>query len=135
MAYESLSVACGTPRALSGEAYLPLLETCLQFIERYKQPNVEAAVRHLDLVEALFSWLASQGQHSGGGGGSDDRGLSGACWRPGAPLVSMAQGQQRSQHGGVRRPPGLAPARHLKSGAPPALLPPPADEQLVDQRY
>ena len=37
LAYESLSVACGTPRALSGEAYLPLLETCLQFIERYKQ--------------------------------------------------------------------------------------------------
>lgn len=37
LAYECLSVVCGSPRALSGEAYLPLLETCLQFIERYKQ--------------------------------------------------------------------------------------------------
>lgn len=37
LAFECLSVVCGSPHALSGEAYLPLLETCLQFIERYKQ--------------------------------------------------------------------------------------------------
>ena len=37
LAFECLSVVCGSPHALSGEAYLPLLETCLQFIERSKQ--------------------------------------------------------------------------------------------------
>ncbi|PRW57821.1 ARF guanine-nucleotide exchange factor GNOM-like [Chlorella sorokiniana] len=77
LAYECLSVVCSSPRALSGEAYLPLLETCLQFIERYKQQNVEAAVRYLDLVEALFSWLVTQSQRRGSayeeGGLSDEQ--------------------------------------------------------------
>lgn len=37
LAYESLSVVCSNSRALSGESYLPLLEMCLQYLERYKQ--------------------------------------------------------------------------------------------------
>ncbi len=37
LAFESLSVVCSNSRALSGESYLPLLEMCLQYLERYKQ--------------------------------------------------------------------------------------------------
>jgi hypothetical protein len=71
-------VVCANPRALSGESYQPLLETCLQYLERYKQQSVEAAVQYLDLVETLFNWLVTQSQRpaaaaaGGGGGGVDE---------------------------------------------------------------
>ncbi|KAL4436787.1 hypothetical protein ABPG75_003926 [Micractinium tetrahymenae] len=72
LAYESLSVVCSNPRALSGDSYMPLLETCLQYLERYKQQNVEAAVRFLDLIELLFNWLATQSQRGSQGEGVDE---------------------------------------------------------------
>ena len=39
LGYEGLSVAIASPGALSGDSYLPLLETCLQYLERYKQAS------------------------------------------------------------------------------------------------
>lgn len=72
LAYESLSVVCSNPRALLGESYVPLLETCLQYLERYKQQNVEAAVRFLDLIELLFNWLVTQSQRGSQGEGVDE---------------------------------------------------------------
>lgn len=74
-----------------------LLEACLQFVADHQQAslplpacherplihlcpplqqNVEAAVRYLDLVEALFGWLVTQSQRRGGA--YDERSLSGA---------------------------------------------------------
>ena len=85
LAFECLSAVCANPRALSGESYLPLLETCLQYLERYKQQSAEAAVQYLDLVETLFNWLVTQSQRpaaaaGGGGGGVDEEAaLSGEC--------------------------------------------------------
>ncbi|KAI3425868.1 hypothetical protein D9Q98_007841 [Chlorella vulgaris] len=60
LAYDCLSVACNNSQALSADSYMPLLEACLQFLERYKQQNIEAAVHYLDLVEVLFTWLVAQ---------------------------------------------------------------------------
>ena len=37
LAFEALSAACTDRATLSAEAYMPLAETCLQFIDRYKQ--------------------------------------------------------------------------------------------------
>lgn len=45
LAYESLSVVCSNPRALLGESYVPLLETCLQYLERYKQVRMVGVVQ------------------------------------------------------------------------------------------
>jgi brefeldin A-resistance guanine nucleotide exchange factor 1 len=59
-AFEALSVACRDTGALSAESYMPLLETCLQLIDRYKGPHPEAAVRFLDCADALFTWLPAQ---------------------------------------------------------------------------
>ena len=86
LAFECLSVVCANPRALSGESYLPLLETCLQYLERYKQQSVEAAVQYLDLVETLFNWLVTQSQRpaaaaaGGGGGGVDEEAALSGEW-------------------------------------------------------
>ena len=41
-AYEALAVVCGNPRALTGESYMPLLEACLQYLERYKLVRARA---------------------------------------------------------------------------------------------
>lgn len=59
-AFEALSMACRDPGALSSESYMPLLETCLQLIDRYKRSHPEAAVRFLDCADALFVWLPAQ---------------------------------------------------------------------------
>jgi brefeldin A-resistance guanine nucleotide exchange factor 1 len=74
-AFEALSVACRDPAALSSESYMPLLETCLQLIDRYKGSHPEAAVRFLDCADALFTWLPAQNTslniaNGGSGGGS-----------------------------------------------------------------
>lgn len=37
LSYESLAVACRNPAALTAASYMPLMETSLQFITRYKQ--------------------------------------------------------------------------------------------------
>lgn len=58
---------CHPPRTIKPPSTLNL--PCLQ-------QNVEATVRYLDLVEALFSWLVTQSQRRGSG--YDDGGLSGA---------------------------------------------------------
>ena len=65
LVYEALSVACRDSSALSGESYMPLLETCLNLIDKYKGSHTEAAARFLDCADALFGWLPGQG---GGGG-------------------------------------------------------------------
>ena len=70
-AYEGLKLACRDPGALSGESYMPLLETCLQLIDRYKGPHPEAAARFLDCADSLFSWLSTGGTSSNGGGVSN----------------------------------------------------------------
>jgi brefeldin A-resistance guanine nucleotide exchange factor 1 len=59
-AFEALSMACRDPGALSSESYMPLLETSLQLIDRYKGSHPEAAVRFLDCADALFTWLPAQ---------------------------------------------------------------------------
>lgn len=63
-AFEALSMACRDPGALSSESYMPLLETCLQLIDRYKGSHPEAAVRFLDCADALFTWLPAQKTNS-----------------------------------------------------------------------
>jgi hypothetical protein len=63
-----------------------MLETCLQYLERYKQQSVEAAVQYLDLVETLFNWLVTQSQRpaaaaaGGGGGGVDEEAALSGEW-------------------------------------------------------
>lgn len=59
-AYEALSIACRDPAVVSAESFMPLLETCLQLIDRYKGGNPEAAARFLDCADALFAWLPTQ---------------------------------------------------------------------------
>ena len=62
-AFEALSIASRSPEILSGESYMPLLEVCLQLIDRYKVKNTPAAMKFLDCADALFTWLPQQGQH------------------------------------------------------------------------
>jgi hypothetical protein len=72
-AFEALGVVCRDGEALGGDAYLPLLETCLQLIDRFKGDSPEAAVRCLEMAEALLGWLLAQGRAlaAAGGGGGD----------------------------------------------------------------
>ncbi|KFM23960.1 ARF guanine-nucleotide exchange factor GNOM [Auxenochlorella protothecoides] len=56
-AFEALSVAVHDPRALSTRSFPPLLETCLHFVERYRAPSPDLALRFLEMVEALLVWL------------------------------------------------------------------------------
>ena len=60
LAFECLSKCCRDSSALSAASYMPLLETCLGFIERYKKGNADVAVKLLDLVETLTTWLVFQ---------------------------------------------------------------------------
>lgn len=60
LAFEALSIACRDPEIVSAESYMPLLETCLQLIDRFKSGNIEAACRFLDCGDSLFAWLSSQ---------------------------------------------------------------------------
>lgn len=59
LVYESLSAACHDRYIVRAESYMPLLETCLLLIDRYKGGgnNVEAAAKFLDCADALFVWL------------------------------------------------------------------------------
>lgn len=62
-AFEALNNACRDSAALSSESYMPLLETSLQLIDRYKSQNTEAAARFLDCADALFAWLPVGGRN------------------------------------------------------------------------
>jgi hypothetical protein len=47
-------VACSSPRALSGESFMPLLEVCLKFVEKYKQVRLRlGAPRPLEALLAV----------------------------------------------------------------------------------
>ncbi|GAB4821173.1 hypothetical protein N2152v2_008219 [Parachlorella kessleri] len=74
LAYECLAVVVRDSRAITPVSYMPLLETSLQFIVRYKQQSPEMAVRYLDLVEAQAMWLVSQGDKL-----SEQRGAGGVA--------------------------------------------------------
>jgi brefeldin A-resistance guanine nucleotide exchange factor 1 len=70
LVYESLSAACQDKYMVRAESYMPLLETCLQLIDRYKGgSDIKAAGRFLDCADALFVWLPTAG---GAGRGEDE---------------------------------------------------------------
>lgn len=69
LAYESLSVAIGTPGTLTGASYLPLLEACLQYLQQYKEVRdacVEGGVPPLPACRApQMAALVLAGGHGG----------------------------------------------------------------------
>lgn len=118
--------ACAGPVQLAG--HLLLIPSCRPCPFPLLQQSVEAAVRHLDLVEALFSWLVTQSQRRGGG--FDESGLSGMspCLLAGLASASAckadAASRPHSELRSIRQQPAVLPQ--------PARLPRLADEQLVD---
>lgn len=75
-AFEALSVSCRSADTLSAQSYMPLLEVCLQLIDRFKGNSPEAAARVMDCAELLFSWLPSQGSADDDQGGKKEKKLS-----------------------------------------------------------
>lgn len=72
LVYESLSAACQDKYMVRAESYMPLLETCLHLIDRYKGgSDIKAAAMFLDCADALFVWLptAGRGEDEGEGDG------------------------------------------------------------------
>ena len=59
--FEALNIACRNPAIVSGESYMPLLEVCLQLIDRFKVKNTSAALKFLDCADVLFAWLPQKG--------------------------------------------------------------------------
>ena len=60
LAFEALNISCRSASTLTAESYLPLLETCMQLIDRYKGTHPDVAARFLECADALFTWLPAQ---------------------------------------------------------------------------
>lgn len=96
-AFEALSVAVHDPRALSTRSFPPLLETCLHFVERYRAPSPDLALRFLEMVEALLVWLVgpagpARGHAGGEGAGGGAGGGAGPGAAPGDNLATTTPG-------------------------------------------